>query len=136
LLTRLGGLEAVLESVVASWQSNRHLLQARRWHRLRFQEPLGLTPLDDAGQPAGDPWLVHGHDVSLGGVSFLHRLPLACRIAALTFPLDGGQFEAVAVRLTWCRFTTDGIYQSGGRFLRRLSAPPFDLTAWNRLSHG
>ncbi len=137
LLARLQGLEALFDSVVASWHNSRQILQARRWHRIAYPRPIGLTPLDAATlHPAGPTCVVQGRDLSVGGLSFSHRSTLACRLAAVTLWLNEHDCETVAVRLTWCRFTAQGVYQSGGSYLRRLETRPFGTCDWRALPQG
>ena len=133
VLARIRGLDGLLESVLASWHNSRQILQVRRWHRLEYAQPLCLTPLDENEQLCDESWLVDGRDLSLGGLSFRHRRALVCRKAAVTFLLDADEIESVVVRLTWCRFTQAGIYESGGPFVRRLAEAPPQLSDWRLL---
>ena len=137
LLARLQGLETLFDSVVASWHNSRQILQARRWHRIAYPQPICLTPLDEATLHARGPTcLVEGRDVSIGGLSFSHRTTLECRLAAVTLWFNEHDCETVAVRLTWCRFTARGVYQSGGSYLRRLETRPFGERDWRAFPQG
>ena len=114
---------------MASWHSSRQILQARRWHRIAFESPLELTPLDvETEEPCADTIDVLGRDLSLGGMSFLHAQPLPFSKAAITFPADHSDVPPVIVRLTWYRFTARGVYQSGGPFVRALETVPLPAT--------
>jgi hypothetical protein len=127
VLGRIREAECLTRPQMASWHSSRQVLQARRWHRMLFEHPLELTPLDPrTEEPCGDTIDVLGRDVSLGGISFLHPRPLACLKGAISFPPanEDEDVPPVIVRLTWCRFTARGIYQSGGPFVRVLDAVP------------
>jgi hypothetical protein len=100
-------------------------VQRRRWHRVPYDRPILITPLDDeTNEPNGPSQLVPGRDISLGGVSFAHREPLASRKVACTFEPSSPTSESVIVRLTWCRFTKEGWYQSGGQFVQSISRNP------------
>lgn len=123
VLLRIPEVEALADGLVASWHSSSASLQSRRWHRARFEKPLNVTPLDIRTElPAGVPMAVIGHDISLAGLSFIHEQPLPPRKVAVTFCLDDGTFESFVTLLKWCRFRRDGLYQSGGQFVRRVVA--------------
>lgn len=117
---KLREIETLIASVVASWQRGR-AVDGRRWHRAVYGQPIAITPLDEAAErPIGPARVAHGRDISPGGIAFLHREVLPFRHVAVTF-LDGtALLQSVAVRLTWCRFSSDGVYKSGGKFLRLL----------------
>jgi hypothetical protein len=122
VLLQFPEVEALADRVVASWHSSNASLQSRRWHRAKFDRPLKVTPLDALLEaPAGAPLAVIGHDISLAGMSFIHVQPLAARKVAVAFHLDDGTSASILTILKWCRFRRDGIYQSGGQFVRRMA---------------
>jgi hypothetical protein len=121
-VVRLHEVDCLIRSLVASWQGSGPLLERRRWHRVRFERPLGITALDEEdGQPTGAMCLVRGKDVSVAGISFTHTEPIPQRIVAVTFWDEQGATESVVTQLTWCRFTRAGVYQSGGQFLKKVN---------------
>jgi hypothetical protein len=106
--------------VVASWHSSFASLHSRRWHRVAYDKPLLITPLDDVDErPSERAFVAQGRDLSLSGFSFCHPHPLASRKVVVRFwtedPSDG---EGILAILRWCRFRRDGSYQSGGQFVR------------------
>ncbi len=105
--------------VVASWHSSFGSLHTRRSHRIAYEKPLLITPLDDAGDGAEPSTFVgHGHDLSLSGFSFYHARPLASRRVIVQFRDEAtAQMEGLLALLRWCRFRRDGSYQSGGQFV-------------------
>jgi len=116
-----GEVEQLLESLVASWQVSRDGIQNRRWHRVVYRKRFQITPLDEhTWKPVAEPLYVDGRDLCLGGVSFHHIRPLPYRLVAVTFAEDQPVCSSIGTRLTWCRFTRDGAYLSGGRFLRTI----------------
>jgi hypothetical protein len=122
VLLRIPEVEALTDGVVASWHSSKASLQSRRWHRTKFDRTFTVVPLDDrTDAPAGEPLVVIGHDISLAGLSFVHSQPLAARKVGVTFQLDDGTYESILTLLKWCRFRRDGLYQSGGQFVRRVN---------------
>lgn len=122
ILRRVHEVTSYVETLVASWNGPKTVVERRRWHRIPYQRPILLTPLhDETDEPIGEAFLVQGRDISLGGVSFAHLRPLACRKVACTFDPNSGCRDSVIVRLTWCRFTTEGCYQSGGQFMQTIA---------------
>jgi hypothetical protein len=125
LLAGINELERLLNRAGASWHSSPQLIEHRAGHRVRYTRPVLITPLDsEAQEPVAAPFLVTARDLSPGGLSFLHRDPLACRLVAVRFPAIDAFTDAVLTRLNWCRFTREGLYQSGGTFLRAVRLPP------------
>ena len=137
VLKQIRELEAVLDRLVASWHASPPLMETRSAHRIQYDRPLILAPMDTRVLPRpGELRIVRGRDVSLGGCSFEHGEPLPCSRVALTFGMDEGQMVTLLIRLSWCRFTQSGVYQSGGRFLKPV-APPFDGPIdWRELPKG
>jgi hypothetical protein len=78
-----------------------------------------VTPLDeDLEQPLDTPFVAWGKDLSIHGLSFVHEGALPYRVVNIAFEsAETGRIEFVA-RLKWCRFRRDGLYESGGQFLR------------------
>lgn len=123
----LGALKEIanlLQELPASWQNGPFVWERRNGHRAQFQDDILLTPLDESThEAAGDSCVVRGRDLSLHGAAFVHREPLPYRTVGLTFDLPSGTRAMIILRLTWCRFTKHGWYESGGRFLKPIAAP-------------
>lgn len=123
-LCRLDEVTRLVASLVAAWYDAPLVHQQRGEHRVSYDHPLALTPLDDKTEECiGQPTIVTGRNLSLEGISFSHREPMPFRKIALTFALPDGEVESMVTRLRWCRFTRDGLYQSGGTFLRTIESP-------------
>jgi hypothetical protein len=107
-------------TVVASWHASFGSLHSRRWHRVAYDRPLLITPLDDVTErPSERAFVAQGRDLSLAGLSFCHPHPLASRKVIVRFRAeDPSAGEAILATLRWCRFRRDGSYQSGGQFVR------------------
>jgi hypothetical protein len=120
LLRDIPEVERLSGGVVASWHSSLGSLHARRWHRVTYDKPLLITPLDDDSErPAQQAFLVRGRDLSLAGISFCHPHPLASRKVVVQFCGDlPDRIAGIVTILRWCRFRRDGSYQSGGQFVR------------------
>ena len=102
----------------ASWHRSASLVYSRRSHRVSFTSPLSLVGLNEAFEAVGEPLTATARDVSGDGISFLHEGPLPYRFVELTYDTARGQVTHRA-KLTWCRYSIDGFYVSGGRFLHQ-----------------
>jgi hypothetical protein len=100
------------------------VLERRRETRYPFPCLVYLTPVAADGETAcGENVVVVGKHVSERGLSFYHPKPLPYRrmIASLEGP--HGVWFAFLIDLSWCRFTRQGWYESGGRFLESVASP-------------
>ena len=90
--------------------------------RTEFRYPypflVALTPVDGEGTALPeDSVVVVGKDLSERGLGFFHEHPLPYRRAIVTLSDNSGYSVGLLIDLAWCRFTTQGWYESGGRFL-------------------
>ncbi|MBI1315048.1 hypothetical protein GC176_27470 [bacterium] len=132
-LARLQSL-ATDESVgpTASWHQSATTIHGRRSHRIPLPLSICLTGLDDQLQPCASPVVVRGRDISVDGISFLHGQPLPYRYAAVSIRTAAG-IESSICRLTWCRYSREGHYISGGRFVRHIPASMIPPADWEML---
>ena len=104
--------------------------ERRREMRYPFPQLIHLTPVgDDNLTPCGASLTVVGKHISQRGLGFYHPTPLPHRRMIASLECDHGWFSFL-VDLNWCRFTRQGWYESGGRFLRAVAPPapcPSDL---------
>jgi hypothetical protein len=115
--TQVWGLLSTLYPKVA-------VVERRRETRYPFPFLIHLTPVGEDGMtPCGENIVVVGKHVSEWGLGFYHPRPLPHRIviASLEGPRQG--WYAFLLDLRWCRFTRQGWYESGGRFLEAVSSP-------------
>ncbi len=61
--------------------------------------------------------VVVGKDITHRGIGFFHERPIPYRRGILTVDLPGDGPVQLEVDLLWCRFTSLGWYESGGRLL-------------------
>lgn len=102
-------------------------LERRREHRYPFPYLVHLTPVADDGiTPQGEPIVVVGKHLSERGLGFYHPKPLPHRRMIASFEAPSGQWLAFLIDLTWCRFTRQHWYESGGRFLEAVLSPVSD----------
>lgn len=99
---------------------NRGVQHERRLHtRLPFPMLVRLTPVDPRTQePLADSIVVVGKNVSEEGLGFYHQDPLPYRRAIIVLEDNAGRSVSLLIDLSWCRFTRQGWYDSGGRFLQ------------------
>jgi hypothetical protein len=102
----------------ASWHRSGSLAHCRRVHRVPFSGTLNLRGLNNNFEPVDSEFTVTARDVSGDGISFRHESPLHYRFVELSYDSVRGQVTRRA-KLTWCRYSIDGFYVSGGRFLHQ-----------------
>ena len=61
--------------------------------------------------------VVAGRSLSEGGFGFYHPQPISLRRVIAQFNVGNGRWVGFLMDLPWCRFTAEGWYESGGRFL-------------------
>jgi len=99
-------------------------LERRSDQRYPFPYLLHLTPIAADGTPVlRDTVVVVGKHLSEHGMGFYHTKPLPHRRMIVSFEAGNDAWLSFVINLTWCRFTKQGWYESGGRFLRAVSPP-------------
>ncbi|MGA2035101.1 MAG: hypothetical protein ABSG68_22870 [Thermoguttaceae bacterium] len=109
----------LLSTVQSRWGA----LERRQETRYPFPHLLYLTPVaNDGATPCGAHISVVGKHISERGLGFYHLAPLPYRrmIASVQ---SGGHWLGFLIDLNWCRFTKEGWYESGGRFLQTVLSP-------------
>jgi hypothetical protein len=100
------------------------LMERRRDKRYPFPCLVHLTPVGPDGfTPEGETVVVVGRHLSEQGFGFYHQQPLPHRRMIASLECGKGNWLAFLIDLNWCRFTKDGWYESGGRFLQAVLAP-------------
>lgn len=114
-------LRGFIRGLLAQLYPDGKILDRRRDRRFPFAHLLRLTPVAaDGRHVTGAPLVVVGHHLSERGLGFFHPHPIAARYVVATLCAPGGQELDALLDLSWCRFTKEGWYESGGRFLRVL----------------
>lgn len=105
-------------SLLAGMDPRGHRLERRAGARYPYPYLVRLTPVVARGEaPRGEPVVVVGRYLSEGGFSFYHPKPLPFRRVVATLDTASGLRLDLLLDVTWCRFTRQGWYESGGRFL-------------------
>jgi hypothetical protein len=100
------------------------LLERRSDNRYPFPCLVRLTPVGRDGlTPEGEPVVVVGKHLSEHGFGFYHQEPLPYRRMIASLEDNKGHWFGFLIDLNWCRFTKDGWYESGGRFLQAVLPP-------------
>lgn len=98
--------------------------ERRRETRYPFPHLIYLTAVDQDGvTPAGENLVVVGKHISQRGLGFYHPKPLAHRRMIVSLQSGNGHWLGFLIDLNWCRFTRQGWYESGGRFLEVVASP-------------
>jgi hypothetical protein len=96
--------------------------ERRRDQRYPFPRLFVLTPVDpETLARMGPPVTAAGKHLSESGVSFYHPDPLPHRWVIASVENGEGHTLNFLVDLDWCRFTRQGWYESGGRFLKAIA---------------
>jgi len=111
-------------SLLATLYPRHELSERRRENRCPFPYLIHLTPVGaDGVSPAGQTIVVVGKHLSERGLDFYHPKPLPHRRMIVSLQTAGGQWLGFLIDLSWCRFTEQGWYESGGRFLQSVLSP-------------
>ncbi|MBN2024598.1 MAG: hypothetical protein JW809_17600 [Pirellulales bacterium] len=98
--------------------------ERRAEQRFPFPYLVHLTPVgEDDLAPVGETVVVVGKHLSERGLGFYHPKPLSFRRMIVSIETGNGGWIGLLIDLTWCRFTRQGWYESGGRFLRGVPSP-------------
>lgn len=99
-------------------------MERRRETRYPFPCLVHLTPVGPDGvTPDGETVVVVGRHLSENGFGFYHQAPLPHRRMIASLEAKKGHWFGFLMDVSWCRFTKDGWYESGGRFLQAVSSP-------------
>jgi len=100
------------------------LLERRQEHRYPYPYVVHLTPVADDGiSPEGETVAVVGKHLSERGLGFYHPRPLPYRRMIASLETAGGALLGFLIDLSWCRFTSRGWYEGGGRFVQAVPPP-------------
>lgn len=115
------GLAAVRPELTASWYSSSIVAERRREHRFPCDLAAVLVPLSNPdGTLAGEPLGVRIQDLSRHGIGIAHPDPMPHRLVLVAFETAAEGAVRLVVRLKWCRFKQNDLYESGGQILRVL----------------
>ncbi|MBN2476214.1 MAG: hypothetical protein JXB62_16495 [Pirellulales bacterium] len=100
------------------------LSERRKENRYPFPYLVHLSPVAEDGiTPQGEMLVVVGKHLSERGLGFYHPKPIPYRRMIVSLEANNGQWLGFLIDLNWCRFTKQGWYESGGRFLQPVLSP-------------
>ena len=118
------GVQTCISGLLSSFQSRVSRSERRSDQRYPFPYLINLTPVGADGTPSvQETIVVVGKHLSEHGLGFYHNRPLPYRRMIVSFETTGGTWVGLLIDLTWCRFTKQGWYESGGRFLQAVASP-------------
>ncbi|HEX4130638.1 MAG TPA: hypothetical protein VHZ24_11400 [Pirellulales bacterium] len=98
-------------------------VERRRDQRFPFPRLLLLTPVElETFNPIGPTVTAAGKHISESGIGFFHNEPLPYRWVIASIETGERLSLGFLVDVSWCRFTRQGWYESGGRFQRAVAA--------------
>jgi hypothetical protein len=111
-------------SLLGMCQPGTSRIERRNEERYPYPKLIYLTPLkqDDLAQ-APIKLVVTGKHLSESGLGFYHQTPLPYRRVIASFEQPDGNWLGLIMDITWCRFTKEGWYESGGRFIELVESP-------------
>ncbi len=99
-------------------------IERRRDTRYPYPHLIYLTPVaDDSLTVTDETVVVAGKHLAEQGLSFYHPEPLPHRRMIASLEAGNGRYLGVLIDLSWCRFTRQGWYESGGKFLQIVQSP-------------
>lgn len=117
-------IQAQVWDVLAGLYPQREVFERREENRYPYPYLIHLTPVGKDGlTPEGEPVVAVGKHLSNRGMGFYHPRPLPYRRMIVSLEAVDGSYLAFLVDLAWCRFTRQGWYESGGRFLQAVDSP-------------
>ena len=100
------------------------ILERRKEQRYPFPYLVHLTPLSEDGTVKElETVVVVGKHLSERGLGFYHPKPLPYRRMIASMESGNGSWLGFVIDLSWCRFTKQGWYESGGRLLHAVASP-------------
>ena len=92
--------------------------------RYPYPNLVHLSPLpgESSAQQSSDIVVVGKH-LSVRGLGFFHREPLAHRLMIASLDAGSDRWLGLLIDIFWCRFTRHGWYESGGKFLQVVCSP-------------
>jgi hypothetical protein len=98
-------------------------IERRIDRRYPYPQLVRLTPIaEDGTHLEAETIVVAGKTLSERGFGFFHPEPIPHRKMIASFHAGDGRWLGLLIDLSWCRFTGQGWYESGGRFLEAATA--------------
>jgi|GEM_PF-1473632 len=112
-------IQSQVWGLLSTFYAPDQLSERRQSARYPFPYLIRLTPTRKDGvtpDRQGQATVVVGKHLSESGLGFYHREPIPHRRMIVSLESSDGQTYQLVINLSWCRFTKQGWYESGGRF--------------------
>ena len=114
-----GSMRAQVWGLLSSMYPVAEKQERRRQERFPYPRLVHLTPVAADGEtPLAQTLVVAGKHISERGLGFYHPTPLPYRLMIASLEKSPDEWLSLLLDVTWCRFSKEGWYESGGRFLR------------------
>lgn len=111
-------------NVLAAVYPSGRFVERRQDQRYPYPRLITLWPMDADGETATGPSMtVVGKHLSERGLGFFHPQPLANRLVIVSLEKGDGRGFSFLLDVHRCRFTRQGWYESGGRFIAAATPP-------------
>lgn len=111
-------------NVLAAVYPSGRFVERRSEQRYPYPRLITLWPMETDGDvPSGPPMTVVGKHLSERGLGFFHPQPLANRLVIVSLEKGDGRAFCFLLDVHRCRFTRQGWYESGGRFVASVNPP-------------
>ncbi|HEV3005241.1 MAG TPA: hypothetical protein VGX78_12310 [Pirellulales bacterium] len=110
--------------ILAGMQSDGKFPERRQAQRYPYPRLVMISPVHaDGVTPAGPVIVAAGKHLSERGLGFFHPQPLTHRLVVASLETADGHWLGFLLDIRRCRFTRQGWYESGGRFVRAVASP-------------
>lgn len=117
-------VRAQVSGLLSTFCPRSGMTERRCEQRFPFPYLIHLTPVaEDGVSPSGETVVVVGKHLSERGLGFYHPKALPYRRMIASLEVGTGVWMGFVIALTWCRFTKEGWYESGGRFIQAVPSP-------------
>jgi hypothetical protein len=117
-------LRSQVWNVLAAVYPSGRFVERRQEQRYPYPRLITLWPMDADGEtPTGPPLTVVGKHLSERGLGFFHPQPISNRLVVVSLEKGDGRWFSFLLDVHRCRFTRQGWYESGGRFLAAVTPP-------------
>ncbi len=124
LVEQADRVEEIVRLALACSCPSRKVPERRVETRHAYPYPIYLTPLDKQGELLADETIVAiGKHLSDHGVDFYHRAAVPHRQMICSMTVGDRRWVSLLLQLSWCRFSSHGWYENGGKFLKPAPTP-------------
>ena len=121
------GVQSQIWGLLGSLYPRGNIVERRTERRFPYPYLIRMNPVGNGGvTPESESVVVVGKHLSENGLGFYHPKPIVQHRVIVSLETPNGVRLAFLMKLTWCRFTRQGWYESGGKFLKAVPPPACD----------